>query len=333
MDGRWSPEHGQPGRCVFLEVSTNGLRPAEAYDYWRETVYYHFDADRRSGDGPNRFAAHARALIAPRGAFYAYRSEAVSGRRTADQIRADEGDDLDLGLVLGGSRRHELNGDATAMAGPGDFYVYDFTRPSRVAWKAHRGVHLTLRRQAAEAALGGTVPSAGEVARALSISGLAPFLRSQFALLARHMHTLPGSERSVVLDNTIDLALAALRGSAVGATPDREPHRHTLFVAARRYIEDNLAHPDLDAQRIAHALGCSRSTLYRAFADHGMTVASHIRDTRLARFRHLLETAPPHIAIAEIAARVGLYDTPNLSRAFRGEFGVAPSEVKGARRG
>ena len=49
----WSPAEGvgRP-RTVYLkdacvDVSTDGVEPAETYEYWRETVFYYFAADRQ----------------------------------------------------------------------------------------------------------------------------------------------------------------------------------------------------------------------------------------------------------------------------------------------
>lgn len=38
--GCWRPEYCSPSTCVALDVTTSGLKPIEAYDYWRETVFY-----------------------------------------------------------------------------------------------------------------------------------------------------------------------------------------------------------------------------------------------------------------------------------------------------
>lgn len=63
--GRWQPEHGRPKRPVSVAVSTDGVKPGEAFDYWRDIAYYHFDADRRVPGGTENFNASAYALITP----------------------------------------------------------------------------------------------------------------------------------------------------------------------------------------------------------------------------------------------------------------------------
>jgi AraC-like DNA-binding protein len=111
---------------------------------------------------------------------------------------------------------------------------------------------------------------------------------------------------------------------------EANPHSRAdaLFLAACRWIEKELKHPGLGAAMVAQALQCSRTRLYRAFARNHQSVGKYIRQARLARLRHLLEQSPPDISIGDLAARCGLYDTPNVNRMFRAEFGIAPSEAR-----
>src|SRR5690606_38652258 len=141
------------------------------------------------------------------------------------------------------------------------------------------------------AALGGKVPAASVLVRALTASSLWPFLRSQMALLARQIPTLSSAERALLLDHTIDLAIAALQTVGLKAHHRQEPTRHGLFLAAQRFIDRHLASPDLSIAAIARAVGCSRATLYRAFAENNLTVAGYIREQRLQRLNRLLRTA------------------------------------------
>lgn len=324
--GRWTPEFGQPKQCVYLEISTDGLKPDAAYDYWRETVFYNFDADRQPVE--QDFQGHVKGLISPRGAFYSYASSAVSGRSASAHVGAAESDDIDLGVVFSGRRFHEEQGGATTALGPGGMYLYNPAHAARVAWEPHRGAHVTLKRAAVATALGEHACSSGRVAEALSASGLAPFLLGQFRLLARHIDGLSGVERAAILDNTIDLALAALRTASRDQPIDQGAQRRGLFIAAQRYVEDNLSRPNLDARRIAQAVGCARATLYRAFADQGLTVSQYIRDARLHQLRQYLQASSQNVSIGDLAARCGLYDAANLSRIFRAAFGMSPSEYR-----
>lgn len=325
--GRWSPAYGQPREPAYLEISTDAAAPREAYDFWRETVWYGFDADRRE-DGTG-FQARARVTLSEDAYFAHYISVEVSGGRSLNQSRADGHNGIELGMVLAGQRRHRLGNDETGLAQPGAFFVYDAAQPSRVGWEAHEGVHLSLRRETVEAALGGAMPSANVIAGALCTSRLAPVLREQMKLFAAHMNGLTRSERGFLFDQTVRLALFTLEGLAFTHRPPApEPARAELFVAAQRHIERHFTHFDLDAKRIASALGASRATLYRAFADQGVTVSGAIRMLRLARARHMLENAPTHVSVGEIAGHSGFADMRTFHRAFRDHFGISPREAR-----
>ena len=84
-----------------------------------------------------------------------------------------------------------------------------------------------------------------------------------------------------------------------------------LMGRAERYIKANLDKPDLSPDKIAHALGTSRSSLYSVMEDAG-GVAAYIR-------RHRLEAAHAMLMKQE-AARVG-----EIALALG--FGARPSSI------
>ncbi len=325
--GRWRPEYGSPSTCVAFDVTTSGLAPIEAYDYWRETVFYGFDADRNSNGRAAGFSAHASGLLAPRAEFYAYQSDGVSGRRTQSQARADGNDDVTLGAIFAGRRRHRDDRDSVVSSAVGDLFFYDAARPSRVVWEAHRGSHLVLRRADVVEVLGQDVPPAGLVADALRRSSLSAHLGARMRLLSDSLSHLTHLERSLLLDGTVELALAALQQAVCVAKGGNSGQRESLFAAARRLIDKNLDDPDLDAGRVALALGCSRATLYRAFSDHGLTIYGYMRELRLQRVRKLLGAAERVESIAELARASGFRDPSNFGRVFRRRFGQSPREA------
>ena len=87
--GRYQPKYGAPKAHVILNLSTDGVRPAKAYDYWRYIAYYDFDADsRRSKDGAEPFQA-SLAIAAALGCSRAtlYRAFADRDISLADYIK------------------------------------------------------------------------------------------------------------------------------------------------------------------------------------------------------------------------------------------------------
>lgn len=322
--GLWSPDYGAPKQCVWLNLSTAGVARHEAFDYWRATVFHDFHADRPAPEHRLTFTAEASGLIAPSGALYWYRSDPISGHRGGGRCHPDDFPEVALGLVLQGCREQQQAGDAPQRTGPGEPFFYDPSRPARVRWQAHQGLHLTLDRQAVRAALGGDPPPASQMIAALKQSPLYPFLHTQLCLLARHGAHLEPLHRALLIDQLVHLALGTLNTLAPRPTEDRG----SLLFAARQLIERSLADPDLNVATLAARLGCSRATLYRAFAEQDLSVAACLREARLERARALLASAPAHHTIADIAARSGFYDSAGFSRQFRQRFGFTPRDAR-----
>lgn len=324
--GRWSPNFGQPKGNVFFRVSTKGVAPSEAYDYWRDIAYYQFEAHRPPDKVLARFSAQATALATPRGDLFVYKSTAVSGQRTAQQIRADDGEDFSLGIVLSGSRRHRDERDEVTVAGPGGLFCYDASKASRLEWDDHSGIHLWMPRSILRSSVG-DIPSASQLIRSLEASPLASFLRSHFKVLAAKIDALSAAERAVVFDQTLEMVLMVLRQVISGPPRHEDEGRAAHFAMAQRIIAEHLSDPTLDPAKIARMLRISRATLYRAFAAHETSVAEYIREVRLREAMCRL-TAFRDVPIAKLAAECGFVDPTHFRRLFRARFGMNPSDVR-----
>lgn len=248
----------------------------ESYDFWCDTVFYNFATARRS---EQEFSAAVKGLASRRGAFFTYSSGEMTGTRAIERIRNDGNDEINLGVVLSGTRDQSEADDTRTRAGAGDLFFYNAAMPSRVRWSTHRGLHLCL--PLAEIGPGVRGISAANAVRSLSASHLAPFLKRQLAMLAEDMDSLFSGEQSIMLRNTLDLAVATLRAALMPKDDDWQGD--SLFVVACRYIDEHLADRNLDPAMIARAHGCSRATLYRRFADRDLTVAGYIREMRLQK--------------------------------------------------
>ncbi len=326
-DGRWSAtRHGAPTSALYLQLDTDGLRPHESYDFWRETALYDVDADARRNAAP--FRAQAAGIIGPNGAVYVNRADALSGKRGRKESDRDGCDEIAIGIVTAGRRRHE-EGEERSQSLAGQFLVYDARRASRLMWSSYATVHLTLRRSDVEAALGGDVPSSANLARRLEAVPSARIFAAHLRSLAYELGNLDPEERADVLGVTLDLAHLALRDIARRPPDDREVVARGLFVAALGLIEVHLANPDFRPDMLAGLLGCSRATLYRCFAERECTIAEVIRMKRLARARTLLESDGTVLSIADIAVRCGYHDPGHFSRVFRREYGFSPRDLRG----
>lgn len=90
----------------------------------------------------------------------------------------------------------------------------------------------------------------------------------------------------------------------------------------RRHIED-----PLPIARVADAAGMGARRLETVFRDGlGVSPRAVYKSIRLAEARRLLLHSG--FSIAEIAGRCGYQDASAMSRAFRAEFGMSPSDVR-----
>jgi AraC-like DNA-binding protein len=94
------------------------------------------------------------------------------------------------------------------------------------------------------------------------------------------------------------------------------------------YIQSHLADPDLSHGTVVGAHHMSERTLHRLFGGSGRSVTELIRSYRLEGIWADLQS--PGLAresIGQIAARWGMHDMPNFTRAFRARYGMTPSET------
>ncbi|EPS0029124.1 helix-turn-helix domain-containing protein [Escherichia albertii] len=133
------------------------------------------------------------------------------------------------------------------------------------------------------------------------------------------------SQLSDILLNLIVSALSELsEGSPV------QPCGHTtIFFIAQDYLERHLSDPDLSIHDCAQKCGISTRYLQKLFQEQGTTVNKWIQNRRMENYKCAL--TDPLLAeknITQIAYDCGFSDISNLSRKFKAENMVTPSEYR-----
>src|SRR5690606_41932955 len=93
-------------------------------------------------------------------------------------------------------------------------------------------------------------------------------------------------------------------------------------------VEENLSDDQFDVVALGHALGLSKSTLYRkpkALLDR--SPSEFVQNIRLKHACQIMDT-DKSIAVSEVAFSTGFSDPRYFSTCFKAEFGMTPSEYQ-----
>jgi AraC-like DNA-binding protein len=311
----------------MIELTTNTVSASEALDYWRSVAFRRMEVEP-SADNHRPFQAQLRRLACGNGEFWDHFSDRIRVVRSDRRCKADGGDELYIGMVLDGPSVIDQNRNHHQLR-PGSLYIADFGRPVQADWSRHRELAVVIRRDYAAAVLGEPLDMLG--GRLLPPNGMTSLLASHLCQLASEASHLVEEERAVATQAAIDMALSAVRSATKGRYAPEAPESAGLLAAARFAIARQYADPNLSPEKLAAAVDCSRTQLYRIFAKQGEGVSAAIWAVRLARARDML-TATTHrrLSIEEIAFRCGFLDPSNFARMFKRRYGVTPRHMREA---
>ena len=249
-------------------------------------------------------------------------------KRTPRLAANTRGDQYKLSLILGGEAL-VVQDSREAVLGPGDFAIYDCSRPyTFVSNDLFRMLVCVLPRdiigmspERVSAITATRIPSGSGIAWAM-----APFLKRLADLAIRD--EVPADEHRVV-ESVVDL-VESLCATAMG--DDAGPHAHSraeLLLRIRAYIDSHLGDPELTPTQIAAAHFISKRYLHKVFEGEGVSVSRWIRERRLECCRSAL--ADPQRrdeTVTSIGMRWGLMDAAHFSRLFREAYGCTPTEYR-----
>lgn len=316
---------GRPQSFLFQQLSLDALPPRERYAFFGSEIVRGVRLARPREGQDRDFRAELASMSNAGCALHAARTGLFECARGEREIRREGGREYSLFQVRSGRIEVEIAGDGTRVAGPGEFLFLSDAFPTRLRFGCAEFVQMELARLPLGAR---RISSPSALGDALNRSPLRRLLQAQFDLFPATALEMNASERMVQLAASEQLALGVLQ--AIGGDLLRERTGcadSALFHTAFRYIVQHLHQPGLDPHQVATALGCSRATLYRAFAAHGRQVAALIRVLRLERARLLLGRHPA-TPVGDIAARCGFFELRSFNRAFRAQFGCTPGDAR-----
>ncbi len=274
---------------------------------------------------------HGHARVAGLGAMYLTEIAVGSGivmNRTHKTIKRKAPEYLKVNLQLRGRSMISQDGKQATLS-PGDFVIYDTTRPFRFASEDafhmygvvipmellrlpdSRLTELTARRFSGRLGMGALVSQ---------------FLGQLGNQLAAGRHT----DNIHLADAILDLLKASLTEQSFGHNAvGSNSGRNELRTRIRVFIESRLDDPQLNIATIAAAHHISVRHLQKLFEEVDQTVTGWIRVRRIEHCRKDLSNVElADVAVGDICRRWGFVDAAHFSKAFKAVHGLAPRDYR-----
>ena len=309
-----------------ISANTDDVTPRERFDFWHEvicTAYVRLEAETLPSENP----FHAEIATAEMGplTLSRVRSEPHAVQRSPTLISAEPRDEILVSVQLRGEAVVQQD-DRQAILRPGDFAMYDTTRPYDLIMREQfEMLVLQFDRQfLIERCPSPERLTAVRMANDSTVTApVSSFLRSLEPVAF-------GDDNPVsrqLATSTLDLLGVAL-ADQFGKDSSRAKHTQH-FLRACTYINAYASDPDLTPAKIASAAGVSVRYLHAIFKEHDMTVNRYLIKRRLARCHDELSSPNAESrSITEIAHMNGFKTSAHFSRCFSDAYGTTPSEVR-----
>lgn len=306
-------------------LSTDPIAPRDRLAYWTDmicTTYVQLECDAPRGD---RFGGSIVSHHLPGLDLSVVRSSAQRVVRTQRCISRATDDCFIVSLQTKGHGVISQDGRDAIMA-PGDFALYDSTRPYTLHFSDDfEEIVLKLRGEQLRSLVFGT-----EKLTATTVSGRSGaghLMTSMVTTLQGEMDSLPTASAAAVVSGVISVLAAGLQ--SLPACSRAEPSTMGAYQVARikRHIDGRLRDPALTIESVAADLGMSSGHLHRLFKTEPQSPSHYLWGQRLdGASRELLDSRRAKASVAEIAFGWGFNDAAHFSRAFRERFQRSPRE-------
>lgn len=308
-------------------LSTADIAASNRFDFWHEVICSAFvRLEAESMPGPEPF--FARIDFADLGPLTLSRVTASQHavRRSPRLIADEPRDEVLLSIQLKGTAVVEQD-DRQAILCPGDFALYDATRPYNLSMPAEfEMLVLQFDRQfLLERCPSPELLTAIRMQNNSTVTApVSAFLRSLEPIALGDDSAVSRQLATSALD-LLGVALADQLGDE--ARPGSERTKH--FLRACTYINAFADDPDLTPERIAAAIGVSLRYLHQLFRENNVSVNRYLINRRLARCRDdLMSPQRAGLTITQVAMNHGFKTVSHFSRSFSETYGQSPSEIR-----
>ncbi|AWN38560.1 helix-turn-helix domain-containing protein [Methylobacterium radiodurans] len=306
--------------CPQAVFSTDPFPERERFDAWRSLIGLTHELSTQEAD----FAARLRSTQLGEMLVHVMDASSQAVHRAPERVRRDGLDHFVLHLSTHAQGATE--GDRELFIPAGAVSINDVSRPHRRLAAPERGsLIVSLPRDFVSQAVANTDALHGQVLH----HGMGGLLRDHIVALASHAGRVTRAAAPDLSLATVRMLAACVNPSSDNLEQARPSLDAALVVRAKRYIEAHLGSPNLTPAALCRALHVSRATLFRAFQPLD-GVAAYIGRRRLEAVRRALLTGSPD-PIATIGHRYGFTNGTHLSRGFRRQFGMSPTEFRANR--
>ncbi|GKX56717.1 hypothetical protein SOASR030_28290 [Leminorella grimontii] len=215
----------------------------------------------------------------------------------------------------------------TAFLRQGDFCFFDMARPASWSFDDDYSLFkILIPREKFANRLGNTQNLTARAIRGNSVTGALVY--GFIMKYVPFLDSIPQQHSQQLADILLNLITSALSELSM-AMPPQSAGRSTIFYLAQQYLEDRLSNPDLNISDCANACGISVRYLQKLFHEQGTSVNRWIHQKRLENYKAALMN--PLMAdrnITQLAYDCGFSDISNLSRKFKSEYLMTPSEYR-----
>ena len=311
-------------------ISTASVEASQRLAYWTDLVcdtFVQLDCDAAAGQPSIDGDIRADELASLRLSQVTATPQIV--RRTAAKI-AHASEDYFLVSIQTRGEGLVLQDDRVARLAPGDFALYDSTRPYELRFDGpFQQYVLQLPGPTLRTALHNT--AALTASKVSGERGAGHLMIGMIRTLAADIETLAPASAHAVAESVTQILIAGL--SALPAARQASVshltayHREQIKACARARLRD----PHLNVTTLAAQLRVSPSTLHRAWSGEACGISEWIWAQRLDAAKHdLCDPNQSARSVSEIAFSWGFNDAAHFSRAFRGRFGRSARALRAA---
>jgi len=314
-----------------LLLTTDSVAPDERHAYWADAIcdaYVQLEFDTLATDG--RTAGEIRIDSLATLQLSTVTATAQHVRRTPAKIARSSEDFFLVSIQTAGRGVVVQDGRAAPLA-PGDFALYDSTRPYELVFDdAFQQYVLMLP--------GATLRSELRDTQSLTAStvsgtrGAGHLMINMIRTLAQDIDALGAESAAAVAASVTNILIAGLRALPGAQRAPMSNLASFHLEQIRAYVRQHLDEPGLCVGQIARDLQMSTSSVHRVFAAEACSVSDWIWAQRLDRVqRDLCDPGLLGHSVSQLAFARGFNDAAHFSRAFRARFGCSPREFRAQR--